>query len=235
MAIAFVQMKAAQGTSSAASFTTTAMTTTGGNAIVSCMGTNGGALTSLNASDSIPNTYTNGVITKFISFGNVAIGVARSITGGSTTFTVTPNAARFSSISAQEYSGFGSSNEATNSGSASASAAVSPGAVNPASSNDLYVACWTHDGSVSQAFTFNVSGEGWNQRSNLTNTANSPLGSQDLVSSGSKTGSATLGTAANWEAAVATFTAAAAAATTSLLLLLGNLQGNMAGVNGGSQ
>src|SRR4051812_38540085 len=114
--MAFIQQKAEQSTSSVASFTTTAMTTGAGNSIVACMGTNGGSLTSLNASDSKSDSYTNGVVTNFTANTNVAIGWAKNITGGSTTFTATPNSARFCSISAQEYGPLGASSEATNTG-----------------------------------------------------------------------------------------------------------------------
>lgn len=213
MAIAFTgNIKAEQSTSSVTSFTSTAMTVTAGNGIVACMCSS--INNTLVASDSTVSTYNQAVIKQnTISVQTVAISVATGITGGSTTYKVTPGASAFCSISAQEYSGLASGNPSdatTNTGEA-ASTAVNPGAVNPPGTGDLYVAAWVHNGSVSQAFTFNVSGEGWNQRANLTNTANQPLGSQDFIGSGSKTGSATLGTSATWDAAVATFKAAAGA------------------------
>lgn len=204
----FIQQKAEQSTSSVSSFTTTAMTVTGGNSIVACMSCN--VNNTLTASDSQVNSY-HTAVTKSASVTSVAIAEATNIKPGSTTFTVTPGAAAFCSISAQEYSGmiYASPEEATNSAGPTNSTAVNPGAVNPSSLGDIYVACWTHDGSGNQSFTPNVSGEGWFLRGNLTNTANQPLGSQDLVSSGSRTGSATLSATANWVAAVATFRAVA--------------------------
>lgn len=208
MAVPFVQLKAEQSTSSVSSFTSSAMTVAGGNAIVACMSASTVSLSSLVASDSKSNPYSLAVFKAGSSSGaTVSIYVAPTIAGGSTTYTVTPSSSCFVSISAQEYSGIRptSPGEATNSAGPTSSTAVNPGAVSPASLGDLYVACWSHDGSANQAFTFNVSGEGWNQRSNLTNTTNMPLGSQDLVSSGSRTGSATLASSAQWVAAVATF------------------------------
>ena len=208
--MAFVQLKAEQSTSSVSSFTTTAMTVTAGNGLVACMCSSINGV--IGASSSKGDSF-SAVVSNLAAFGSVTIAVARNAVGGSTTFTATPSGTAFCSISAQEYTSFGSTNEAVNSAQATGSTAVNPGAVNPASAGDLYVACWTHDGSVNQTFTFNVSGEGWQTRSNLTLTANMPLGSQDFYGSGSKTGSATLSAAANWEAAVGTFTSSVTAAT----------------------
>lgn len=210
MAIAATaQIISQQSTTAVASFTTTAITVTAGNAVVATMSASAGSLqTAVTATDSKLDAFSHSV-TKANAAGTLVCGidVAPSLAGGSTTFTVTPNATGFCSISAQEYSGMAAApKEATNSGEGSTTA-VSPGAVNPASSGDLYVSCWTHDGTTI-AFTFNASGEGWTQRSNLTNGANQPLGSQDIITSGSKTGSATLASAANWECCVGTFKAA---------------------------
>jgi hypothetical protein len=208
MAIRFVQQKTEQSTSSVSSFTTTAMTVDAGNAIVACMSAARTATTSLVASDSNGDAFTLAIFKVGAPNGGaVSIYVAPVLAGGSTTFTVTPDASDFVSISAQEYSGMVrvSPSEATNSGGPTAGTTASPGAVNPASVNDLYVACWTHNGTTSQLFPTNPSGEGWILRSNLTNTANMPLGSQDLVASGSKTGNRTLSASATWVAAVATF------------------------------
>lgn len=205
--MAFIQQKAEQSTSSVSSFTSTAMSVAAGNSIVACMCCNINTATSLVASDSKSNAYTLAKLQSTIN-GGVSIYVAPLILGGSTTYTVTPSSAAFVSISAQEYSGMLTVNpgEATNGAGPTSSNNISPGAVNPASTNDLYVACWSHSGAASQTFTANLSGEGWTLRSNLTNTANQPLGSQDIVSSGSRTGSAGLGgAAAIWYAAVATF------------------------------
>lgn len=209
MAIAYTgQIISLQSTAAVALFTTTAITVTAGNAVVvsMCAANN----TTITASDSKSDAYTN-ALTRSTAGGSIGISVAPVLVGGSTTFTVTPGTNSFVSISAAEYSGMATSApaEATNQAGAS-SQNVSPGAVNPASSGDLYVAAWVHSGALDQTFTYNVSGEGWTARSNLTLTANEPLGSQDLVSSGSKTGSATLSGAANpaWNAVVATFKAA---------------------------
>lgn len=200
-----LQQKAEQGTSSAAFFTSTAMTVTAGNGLVACMCTN--ANTTLTATDSKSDAYTPAVTNSQIGV-TTGIAVAPIIAGGSTTFTVTPGVNGFSSICVTEHSGMATTSpgEATNSGQAT-SANINPGAVNPATANDLYVACWAHGGGT-LTFTFNVSGEGWTQRSNLTNSVNEPLGSQDLVASGSKTGSATLSGSATHCECVATFKAA---------------------------
>jgi hypothetical protein len=213
MAIAFVQQKAEQSTSSVASFTTSAMTVSSANAIVACTCGSVSTLTSLVVSDSAGDAYSLAVFKAATPGlgGSVSIYSAPVLAGGSTTFTVTPNVNAFVSISAQEYSGMVTSSpgEATNNGTGT-STTTSPGAVNPATANDLYVACWSHNGSTSQTFPTNPSGEGWNLRSNLTNTTNQPLGSQDLVSSGSKTGNRTISASASWVSIVATFKAAAA-------------------------
>lgn len=205
----FVQQKAEQSTSSVASFTSTSMTVTEGNAIVACMcASMNGTLTT---TDNNGGKYTQSVIkNNATNAQSVSISSATGCRGGATTFTVTPQSSSFCSISAQEYSGLAlvhPDDGTTNSGEAT-SLNVNPGAVNPPNLNDLYVAAWVHNGSASQTFTYNVSGEGWTARANLTNTTREPLGSQDFIGSGSKTGSATISSGPPvWDAVVATFRA----------------------------
>lgn len=207
MAHPFVQQVAEQSPSSVASYTTSgALVVTQGNAIVICMSSNGTGAGTLVATDSQGNVYTP-VVTRAATSGVVAIAIAVGVKGGSTTFTVTPNASQVLGICAQEYAGVSTAvsvvdgtNSATNTGTLVGSVPVSP-----SSRNDLYVACWTHDGSVNQTFGFNASLEGWTARSNLTNTALMPLGSQDLISGGPRTGSATLSVSATHMFTVAAF------------------------------
>lgn len=212
-----LQLKEGQSTLAVASFTTTAMTVTAGNAAVACMSGSATGIVSVTASDSLADAHSNSV-SKVRGTGGqmVAIDVFPTLAGGSTTWTVTPDRNSFVSICVTEHSGMHATpKEGTNTGEA-ASQAVSPGAINPATASDLYVSCWTHDGSGSQTFT---AGGGATLRGNQTNTANQPLGSEDFVGSGSQTLSATLSGAANptWDAAVGTFKAAAGLTTAQTL------------------
>ena len=199
----------AQSTSSVTSFTTGSLTVTATNSAVACMSSSTTSAT-LDASSTPSSTWATSIVNSLAN-GSTSIARTVSLAGGSTTFTVTPSAAQFVSIGVVEYTGMATTtpDEATNSATAT-SLNVNPGAVNPASTGDLYVACWTHNGAADQTFTFNVSGEGWTARANLTLTANQPLGSQDLINaSGSKTGSATISSGPPvWVAAVATYKAA---------------------------
>lgn len=211
--VATANLRAEQSSSSVASFTTTAMTVTAGNAIVvsSCVNAN----TTIAITSTPADTYSQAVIkSSGITGQSVAIDANASITGGSTTWKITPGAAGFCSVGAQEYTGMKTSaaiDTATNTGEGT-SQAVDPGAVNPPNSNDLYVSAWTQNGSGNQTFT---AGGGFTLRANLTNTSFQPLGSEDLVASGSQDGSATLSGAANpgWDAVAATFIAATGGAT----------------------
>lgn len=203
----FVQQKAEQSTSSVASFTTTAMTVSPANSIVMCLSASDAANTAIVASDSAANPYALAVFkTGGVGAGNVSIYSAPVIAGGSTTFTGTPNTSAFVSISAQEYSQVvkSSPGDAVNSASGNGTQ-ISPGAVTPSVAGCLYVACWTDGSGTSPTFPTQPSAEGWALRSNLTNTANMPLGSQDLINSGTKTGNRTMSAIAAWTAAVATF------------------------------
>lgn len=201
----FVQMATGFSTSSVSSFAASAMTVTAGNAIVVCMAANTVGGTSLLASDNLRNSYITAIY-KFDVTAGIASCIGRSIRvlGGSTTVTATPNAASFISLSAQEYTGMADGLGPT-SQNVQTSANMSPLAVTPVWPA-IYVCCWTHNGGANQSFTYNISAEGWYGRANLTATADEPLGSQDLLSSGTRTGSATIvGPAATFVAVVATF------------------------------
>lgn len=214
MSIAFVQQKAEQSTSSVSSFTTTTSMNVGvSNAIVMCIAGSIVSLSSLVASDSQGNAY---ILARFAagspSAGSLSIYVAPRVAGGATFFTATPNISSFVTICAQEYSGLQNitPTEVTGQNAASSVSSIVAPAMTPPSDNDLYISCWTHDGSASQTCTFDATGEGWQARSNLSNTANQPLFSQDLVASGTKKGSFTGGTPATyaWLVLGATFRAA---------------------------
>lgn len=201
--MAFIQQVAEQSSSAVTSFTTSAMTVTAGNAVVLCVVANTPTGNTV-VSDSLGNRY-DAANTQLTAATRLSIFRATQIKGGSTTYTVVPGASAFCTVSAQEYSGMSVNPIDAYASATAVSGTASPGAVNPASSNALYVACGTHD-SGTVTFTFNASGEGWAQRANLTDATKMPLWSQDLASaSGSKTGSATMGGSVTWASCVATF------------------------------
>jgi hypothetical protein len=206
--ILFIQQKNEQSSVAVSSFTSSSMTVTAGNAIVQDMSGNATGINTLTASDDKVDTFKTAAW-KHQTGGTpndlVTIAWAVNIVGGSTAFKVTPDVSAVVSLCAKEYSGLSATTE-TSAGAEASSSTISPGAVTAPTPNSLYVAAWTHDGSLSQTFTFNLSGQGWTARSNLTSTTLQPLGSQDIIGTGSKTGSAgVVGGSVLWDACVATF------------------------------
>lgn len=192
MANAYVQQKAVQSTSSVSSLTTSAMTVTAGNAIASatCANGDGSTVPSLATTDSKSDVYLIQVTRDEEVFMIVQWEIATNIVGGSTTFTVTPSYARFVSIVAHEYSGVALAPiEGVAQGWSFGSQLPNPGPLAPVSAGDLFLSAWTHGGGINETFTPNT---GWTLRGNLTPTANMPLGTEELIGSGTQTGSATL-------------------------------------------
>lgn len=196
-----MQKTASQSTSSVTSFTSAAITVTAGNALAVCSCDNVGwsnPSAGLSMTDSLGDLFAQ-AINWTSRFTRAQWDLATGCTGGSTTVTVTSGVAAFVSLCAQEYSGVASSPiEEVNHGEG-AGLAVDPGVLNPPSAGDVYLSTWTHDGVGNESFTAAAS---WTLRSNLTTTANMPLGSEEFIGSGSQTGTATLGGAAtpNWTA-----------------------------------
>lgn len=212
MPIAFVQQKVEQSTTSVASFTTSAMTVTAGNALVS--GTSVNLNTPMVTTDSRGDVFAPQIDEETPSSGGlverVQLDVAFGAVGGSTTFTVTPTSPGFVSIGVLEFSGAASSVETESHGrygTGQIDQICNPGPIEPPSAGDLYLSAWTHSGVGSETFT---PAAGWTLRANLTNTANMPLGSASFIGSGLQTGTCTLsGSAAPvWDAVVLAIRAA---------------------------
>lgn len=187
---AFVQQKALQSTSSVLSLTTSAMTVTAGNSLASA--TSGNNPDSITTTDSKGNVYNRESITAGTGM-QINLELATNAVAGSTTFTATPTSSQFVSICVHEISGTASAPVEANNGQidpVGTSQIVSCGELNPPSLNDFYLVVWTHQGTANESFT---PAPGWTLRSNLTNTVNQPLGSEELIGSGKQVGSATLG------------------------------------------
>jgi hypothetical protein len=190
VAIVFVQQKAAQSTTSVSSFTTSAMTVTAGNALASA--TSGNNADTTTTTDSKSNVYNRESVTAGTGM-QINLELATNAIAGATTFTGTPASSQFVGICVHEYSGVALAPVEANNGQTDpigTSQTVTCGALNPPSLNDLYLSVWTHQGTANESFT---PAAGWTLRANLTNTTNQPLGSEELIGSGSQVGSATLG------------------------------------------
>lgn len=200
MSNAFVQQKTVQSTSSVSSLTTTSMTVTAGNELVSatCGSTNVSSVPpDLATTDSKSDLFVKEVTRQSDQFGAIQLEFSSGAVGGATTFTVTPNFSTFISIAVKEYSGVADYPVESSVNAQGFGQLFSPGALLPPSVGDLYISAWTHAGSGSQTFT---AASGWTLRSNLTNTANMPLGSEDFIGSGSQVGSCSIsgGTDVSW-------------------------------------
>lgn len=209
MSIAFVQQKVEQSTSSVSSFTTSSMTVTAGHTLVVASSANkSGAGINLAITDSVGDAFATAVISEVEPSGQrVQWDVSDGVAGGSMTATVTMTGdTGVLSIAVHDYSGATAAVQTTSAGQAS-DHAPSCGELLPPSAGDLYVMACTHNGSANETFT---AGSGFTRRANLTLTANMPLGTEDLVSSGSQIGSATYGGAGavSWNAAGLTIRAA---------------------------
>lgn len=208
MPIAFVQQQVIQSTSSVASLTTSAITVAAGNALAVCSSENYPA--TIIVTDSKGDSFNTASTNIESGIQGAQVDIATGAVGGSTTVTITPQFTAFLGICVQEYSGVADAPiESASSAWESSSSVVLPPAVDPPSLGDLYLSAWTHNGAVNQTFTPN---SGWTLRSNLTNTANMPLGSAELIGSGPQIGSATLSAAATWSVAVMALRAADVAA-----------------------
>lgn len=202
MSIAFVQQKTEQSTSSVSSFTTSPLTVTAGHTLVVASSANkSGPGINLVITDSVGDAFATAVISEVTPTGQrVQWDVADGVAGGSMTATVTMTGdTGVLSIAVQEYSGATAAVETTSTGQAS-DHAPSCGDLVPPSAGDLYLMACTHNGSANETFT---AGGGFTRRSNLTLTANMPLGTEELITSGLQTGSATYGGAGavSWNAA----------------------------------
>lgn len=172
------------------SLTTSAMTVTAGHALAVCSCDNVGVspTAGLTITDSQADIY--GTQAEHASGASRAQwDLATNVAGGSTTWTVTSGISGFLAICAQEYSGTALAPVEAIGATGGTNQTPNPGSLLPPSIGDLYLSAWTHGGSASETFTPNT---GWTLRSNLTNTANMPLGSEELIGSGLQVGSATL-------------------------------------------
>lgn len=207
MSIAFVQQKTGQSTTSVSSFTTAAMTVTAGNTLAAASSANIGDPTTQAVSDSQGDVFTAQIKSSSSADQSAQWDVADAAVGGSTTFTVTVSSGSvFLSLGVHEYSGVAEAGVESTTRGDGADSSPTPGVLAPPSAGDLYLSAWTHSGTLSQTFTPN---SGWTLRANLTNTANMPLGAEQLIGSGSQTGSVTLvGGAATWDIAALALRAA---------------------------
>jgi hypothetical protein len=222
MAIAHVQHATpGQSAAAATSISTTGMTTTAGNFGVITWSTDKSTTpTGTVVTDSKGNTPTQNHVTSINHNGafdvNVGMAYEQIASGGAGhTVTCSPGSSQFCSISFGEYSGVATSSPAEAAGASDVtgnSVSANPGAVNPASANDLYYSACTHAGS---GITFTAAAS-WTRRTNLGDAGGSkmPLCTTEIIASGSQTGTITLSGTAQWAAIVATFQAGAAAADT---------------------
>jgi hypothetical protein len=158
---------------------------------------------------STPNSYTS-CGTSDYDGGHLTTGMAFCIakTAATITFTLTPSATSYCSITIAEYSLTGGTSVSVD-GYATAhgsGTAVSVGAITTTGSSDL-VACVVSDPNT----TSHTAGTGWTRQVNLINGSDEPGAYEDQqnVAAGSYTGTWTIGTSP-WSAVVCGFTVTSA-------------------------
>lgn len=218
-AIAFVQATTGQ----AGNYDTTTLAYTSnvvaGNLLVNCGGVwNGSSVSSLPVTDTIGTTYTTVL---GVSSGGaphkiwIAYGIAPS--SGANTVTFNPDVTgAYSSHTIAEFSGIDSSPHDASGTGASGSSTSAASSVTTVATNNLVINCMSQGSGGNWSLTSDTGG-GWNLLGEIESSANAPHHAQYQIfsSSGSKTGTVTIGASVPWSSFSVSFKEASTGANVS--------------------